>query len=98
MNKVERFSPTDPLSGLFRGRSSVLLGGVPDGLEGRILGACGGGRHGPCSSPAMRRRLAQAETALAFFAPSVATLHVSRPGTACPTIACRRTPTFPRGG
>jgi hypothetical protein len=35
--KAERFSPTDPLSGLFHGRASLTLGGVPDGLEGRVL-------------------------------------------------------------
>ena len=48
MTTAERFSPTDPLSGLFRGRAKVTLGGVPDGLEGRILGAPRGERgHGP---------------------------------------------------
>jgi transcription-repair coupling factor (superfamily II helicase) len=74
MNKIERFSATDPLSGLFRGRSSVQLGGVPDGLEGRILARLAEAEGTILFVARDARRLAQAETALSFFAPSVRTL------------------------
>ena len=74
MNKTERFSASDPLSSLFRGRTSVTLGGVPDGLEGRILGRLAEAEGTILFVARDARRLAQAETALAFFAPTVPTL------------------------
>jgi transcription-repair coupling factor (superfamily II helicase) len=74
MNKSERFSPTDPLAGLFRGRSSLTLGGVPDGLEGRILGRLAEAEGTVIFIARDARRLAAAEATLAFFAPSVPTL------------------------
>jgi transcription-repair coupling factor (superfamily II helicase) len=74
MKAAERFSPSDPLSGLFRGRTSVTLGGVPDGLEGRILGRLAESEGAVLFVAHDARRLAQAETALGFFAPSVPTL------------------------
>jgi transcription-repair coupling factor (superfamily II helicase) len=74
MNKIERFSPSDPLSGLFRGRDSVTLGGVPDGLEGRILGRLAEAEGTVLFVARDARRLANAEAALGFFAPGAATL------------------------
>src|SRR5688500_18746432 len=74
MNKTERFSASDPLSSLFRGRASVTLGGVPDGLEGRILGRLAEAEGTILFVARDARRLSQAETALAFFAPAVPTL------------------------
>jgi transcription-repair coupling factor (superfamily II helicase) len=74
MNKAERFSPSDPLSGLFRGRDSITLGGVPDGLEGRILGRLAEAEGTVVFVARDARRLANAEAALGFFAPGVATL------------------------
>src|SRR5688500_17164613 len=74
MNETERFSASDPLAGLFRGRASVTLGGVPDGLEGRILARLAQAEGTILSVARDAPRLAQAETALAFFAPAVPTL------------------------
>jgi transcription-repair coupling factor (superfamily II helicase) len=74
MNKTERFSVSDPLSGLFRGRSAVALGGVPDGLEGRVLARLAEAEGTILFVARDARRLAQAETALAFFAPKIPTL------------------------
>ncbi|MBA3518670.1 MAG: hypothetical protein H0T75_13760, partial [Rhizobiales bacterium] len=74
MNKTERFSPTDPLAGLFRRRSSVTLGGVPDGLEGRILARLAEAEGTILFVARDARRLATAETGLGFFAPAIPTL------------------------
>jgi transcription-repair coupling factor (superfamily II helicase) len=74
MIKAERFSPTDPLAGLFRGRSRMILGGVPDGLEGRVLARLAEAEGTVLFIARDARRLALAETALAFFAPNMPTL------------------------
>lgn len=74
MNRTERFSASDPLAGLFRGRASVMLGGVPDGLEGRVLARLAEAEGTVLFLARDARRLAQAETALAFFAPRLPTL------------------------
>jgi transcription-repair coupling factor (superfamily II helicase) len=74
MAKTERFSATDPLSGLFRGRSSITLGGVPEGLEGRILARLAEAEGTIVFVARDARRLAAAEASLGFFAPSIPTL------------------------
>jgi transcription-repair coupling factor (superfamily II helicase) len=74
MSTADRFSPTDPLAGLFRGRSSVLLGGVPDGLEGRVLARLAEAEGTVVFVARDARRLALAETSLGFFAPDLPTL------------------------
>ena len=74
MNRTERFSASDPLAGLFRGRSAVTLGGVPDGYEGRILARLAAAEGTILFVARDARRLAQAEAALGFFAPTVPTL------------------------
>ena len=85
--RAERFSPTDPLSGLFRGRASLTLGGVPDGLEGRVLArvAESDGTVLFVARDARARQLAEA--ALAFFAPDVPTL--TFPGLGQPSLRPR---------
>jgi len=74
MNRTERFSASDPLAGLFRGRAAVTLGGVPDGLEGRILARLAEADGTVLFVARDARRLANAEAALAFFAPDIPTL------------------------
>ncbi len=74
MTKTELFSPTDPLSGLFRGRRAVALGGVPDGLEGRVLARLAEAEGTVLFVGRDAREVALAETALRFFAPSVPSL------------------------
>ena len=71
---AERFSLADPLAGLFRGRRSVVLGGVPDGFEGRVLSRLAESEGTLLFVARDARRLAQAETALGFFAPDIPTL------------------------
>jgi transcription-repair coupling factor (superfamily II helicase) len=72
MTRAERFSPSDPLSNLFQGRTGLTLGGVPEGLDGRILGRLAEGTVLFLARDA--RRLTMAEQSLAFFAPDVPTL------------------------
>lgn len=73
MPKAERRAPRDPLSEL-RGAASVTLGGVPDGYEGRVLADIAE-REGTVLFVARDARGRElAETALAFFAPRIATL------------------------
>ncbi len=74
MKTAELFSPTDPLSGLFRGRRSVTLGGVPDGLEGRVLARLAEAEGTVLFVGRDAREVALAETALRFFAPDVPSL------------------------
>ena len=74
MTKPEHFSPSDPLSNLFAGRLHLTLGGVPDGLEGRILARLAEAEGTIVFVARDARRLAMAEAALTFFAPDVATL------------------------
>jgi transcription-repair coupling factor (superfamily II helicase) len=74
MNRTERFSVSDPLAGLFRGRSSVALGGVPDGLEGRVLARLAEAEGTILFVARDARRLSLAETALFFFGPEIPTL------------------------
>lgn len=74
MNRTERFSASDPLSSLFKGRSAVAIGGVPDGLEGRILGRLAEAEGTILFVARDARRLAMAETSLLFFAPETPTL------------------------
>src|SRR5687767_1113007 len=74
MNRTERFSASDPLAGLFRGRSAVTLGGVPDGFEGRVLARLAQAEGTLLFVARDARRLAQAEAALGFFAPDLSTL------------------------
>src|ERR1700750_750405 len=72
--RAERFSPTDPLSAIFAGRASLTLGGVPDGLEGRVLArvAASEGTVLFVARDARARQLAAA--ALALFAPKIPAL------------------------
>src|SRR5688500_10295204 len=74
MNRTEAFSASDPLAGLFRGRSAVTLGGVPDGCEGRSLARLAAAEGTILFVARDARRLAQAEAALGFFAPTIPTL------------------------
>ena len=67
MTKSELFSASDPLSGLFRGRSAVTLGGVPDGLEGRVLARLAEAEGTILFVARDARGVALAETALALL-------------------------------
>ena len=73
-DEAELFSPSDPLSGLFRGRRAVTLGGVPDGLEGRVLARLAEAEGSVLFVGRDAREVALAETALRFFAPKIPTL------------------------
>src|SRR6185503_3699122 len=72
--KAERFSPTDPLSAVFAGRASLTLGGVPDGLEGRVLARIAESDGTVLFVARDARGAALAEASLAFFAPDIPTL------------------------
>ncbi len=74
MTKTELFSASDPLSGLFRGRRAVALGGVPDGLEGRVLARLAEAEGTVLFVGRDAREVALAEAALRFFASAVPTL------------------------
>ncbi len=74
MTKTELFSASDPLSGLFRGRRAVALGGVPDGLEGRVLARLAEAEGTILCVSRDARGVALADAALRFFAPDIRTL------------------------
>src|ERR1700750_1597513 len=73
--RAERFSPSDPLSAIFAGRASLTLGGVPDGLEGRVLARVTESDGTVLFVSRDARGATLAEAALAFFAPGIPTLN-----------------------
>ncbi len=74
MTNRKSFSPSDPLANLFHGRSHLTLGGVPDGLEGRVLARLADAEGTILFVARDARRLAMAKASLIFFAPGVSTL------------------------
>ncbi|MGH6923545.1 MAG: transcription-repair coupling factor, partial [Propylenella sp.] len=74
MTRLERFFASDPLANLFSGRAHVAMGGVPEGLEGRILARLAEAEGTVLYVARDGRRLTMAQEALAFFAPYTPTL------------------------
>jgi transcription-repair coupling factor (superfamily II helicase) len=75
-SKTELFSPNDPLKAVFAGRPSLTLGGVPDGLEGRVLARIAESEGTVLFVARDARAVQLAEASLAFFAPAIETLSV----------------------
>ncbi|SEQ86490.1 transcription-repair coupling factor [Faunimonas pinastri] len=67
-------NPIADLGDLFRRHDSVALGGVPDGLEGRILAELARGQKTILFVARDARRLQLVEQGLSFFAPAIRTL------------------------